>query len=483
MIKEKNKNMLFVHYTIGIAFMFGFQFIPPIEPLTPFGINILGIFIGLAYLWSTTDGIWASLLSFIAIALSGYMPFTEVLSKAMGNNTVLLIFFSLTLFGSAMSCGIIPYMANFFLTLKIIEGRPIMFTFIIMLATYVVTALTDIIPAIILFWAIVYSILEKVGYKKGDQYSTLLVMAVFFGGCLGTALMPFKGAILISIGAFESVSGTEIDYLSYMMINFITAMVVMVVYCLMIKYVFRADMRKIATINVDMAKNKHLDPMNTVQKINLGFIILFIVGVLLPSILPAGVPGIAFLKNIDAVGVAIVLIILLLMIRLDGKPILIFKDVVHSGVPWNVIFMVAAAVFIAGILKLPETGILPFFKIVLNPILGTSNELVFAFMIFLAGGLLTALFHNGVLANLLVPIIFTFASTSDFNAAAIAIVMTMVINMVAFLTPAASVYAPLLHGNSEWIKMKDIMTYGVAFMILTIVCCLFISLPIAKILF
>ena len=92
MAEAKNNSKIFIHYIIGIVLMFGFQFLPAVEPLTPFGMNILGIFIGLAYLWSTTDGIWASMLSFIALALSGYANFGEVLQTALSNRNVLVIF-------------------------------------------------------------------------------------------------------------------------------------------------------------------------------------------------------------------------------------------------------------------------------------------------------------------------------------------------------------------------------------------------------
>ena len=42
----------YVHSLIGIAIMFGFGHIVPPEPITAIGMQALGIFLGLIYLWS-----------------------------------------------------------------------------------------------------------------------------------------------------------------------------------------------------------------------------------------------------------------------------------------------------------------------------------------------------------------------------------------------------------------------------------------------
>ena len=47
-----------------------------------------------------------------------------------------------------------------------------MFSFIFIYATYVLAALSaNILPALLFMWAILYSVLEDVGYKKGDSYT------------------------------------------------------------------------------------------------------------------------------------------------------------------------------------------------------------------------------------------------------------------------------------------------------------------------
>ena len=47
-----NKNKLYwMHSFISLALMFGFGFLPPIEPITAMGMKVLGAFLGLLYGW------------------------------------------------------------------------------------------------------------------------------------------------------------------------------------------------------------------------------------------------------------------------------------------------------------------------------------------------------------------------------------------------------------------------------------------------
>ena len=45
----------YIHIAIGLILMFGGQFLPPIEPITEVGMQVLFIFIGVIYLWSTVE--------------------------------------------------------------------------------------------------------------------------------------------------------------------------------------------------------------------------------------------------------------------------------------------------------------------------------------------------------------------------------------------------------------------------------------------
>ena len=48
----------YVNAIVGVVLMFGIGFIPPVEPITEMGMKVLGIFIGMIYLFSACDVHW-----------------------------------------------------------------------------------------------------------------------------------------------------------------------------------------------------------------------------------------------------------------------------------------------------------------------------------------------------------------------------------------------------------------------------------------
>lgn len=60
-----------VHSLVGVAIMFLFRYLPLHLPeVTPVGMEIIGVFIGTLYLWTTVDPVWSSLLSIFMIGVS-----------------------------------------------------------------------------------------------------------------------------------------------------------------------------------------------------------------------------------------------------------------------------------------------------------------------------------------------------------------------------------------------------------------------------
>ena len=66
-----NKNKLYwMHSFISLALMFGFGFLPPIEPITAMGMKVLGAFLGLLYGWMFIEVGWPSLFGVLALSMS-----------------------------------------------------------------------------------------------------------------------------------------------------------------------------------------------------------------------------------------------------------------------------------------------------------------------------------------------------------------------------------------------------------------------------
>ena len=118
-----------IHSIVGVAIMFLFRYLPISLPeVTPVGMEIIGIFIGTLYLWTTVDPVWSSLLSVFMIGISSYGPMNQVLASAFGNPVVIQMFFLMIVMNAMVYNKLTAYIGRFFLTMKINSGRPWVFT-------------------------------------------------------------------------------------------------------------------------------------------------------------------------------------------------------------------------------------------------------------------------------------------------------------------------------------------------------------------
>jgi len=128
--KKGNNTAYTIHCIIGIVVMFGLGMLEPFEPVTPVGMQVLGIFLGCIYLWSFAGILWPSLLGIVALGISDYAPMGTVIKTAFGDTVPVLVLFAMILFGAIQHAGITKYISRWFLTRKIINGKPVMFSFI-----------------------------------------------------------------------------------------------------------------------------------------------------------------------------------------------------------------------------------------------------------------------------------------------------------------------------------------------------------------
>lgn len=480
---KPNNALYYIHCIIGLLFMFGFRFLEPIEPISPVGMQVLGVFIGVIYLWSFVSVLWPSLLGMIALGLTGYAPMKDVLMAAFGDTVPVLMLFAMILFGAIQHAGVTKYISRWFLTRKVINGRPVIFSLVFLYTTYVLAALSaSILPPLLLMWSILYDVLKDVGYKKGDKYTTIMVIGTMFGAISGQAAKPFTGSALMIVGAFEKVTKIQIDYLSYMLFGFIMSTLGIILYSLLIKFVFKPDMSKIANISTERFEKDRLPAMTLQQKILFGCLFGYLILILLPSILPKTIGFVAVLNKIGPWGVVMAFIVGLCLFKVDNKPIIDFKEIIGRYVTWDVYFLVAMAMVVSGALTQKGTGIKELITQGLNPILGGQSPFVFALILLVFSMLITNVANNGVMGVILCPIIYTFAQQNGTNPIAITTAVIFALH-IAILTPAASPYAAILIGNKEWVDQKDVVKYGSVILITMLALFLLVGMPLANLIF
>ena len=451
---KKPNVMYFVHTIICLVIMFGFGQLSPIEPLTPLGMNLIGIFLGVLYGWIFIDIIWPSIAGLLALMLVGGMKPGALLNKSFGDPIVVMMFFIFVFCATINYYGLSKFISLWFITRKAVAGKPWLFTYTFLASIMLLGGLTSASPAAVIGWSILYGVCEVCGYKKGDGYPTMMVFGIVYAAQVGMAIIPFKQAALTVMSAYETMSGTHIDYAKYMFIAIVACALCSLLFLLIGKYIFRPDVSKLADLDASKLDKDQSLSLSGVQKSVLGFLLALVALLLIPAFLPADLAVVKFLKSIGNTGICMFLVGIMCFIKVNGKPLLRFKAMVDDGVAWGIIFILAMVQPLSGAMANPASGITPFLMSVLEPLFGSGSPLFFALCMGLLATILTQFINNGAVGVALMPIIFSYCTNKGVGPEMAVIMVVMGVHL-AFLTPAASSSAALLHGN-EWASTKSI---------------------------
>ena len=478
-----------VHAIIGVSIMLLFPHLPFTLPkVTPVGMEILGIFIGTLYLWTTVDPVWASLLSIFMVGVSSYAPMGQVLQSAFGAPVVVQMFFLMIVMNCLVHNRLTAYIGRFFLTLKINNGRPWVFSAMLMFGSMLMSAFIGPFSPIFLFWPVLYDIFQDIGMKKGDKYPTIMVILVAFGAMLGFPVPPYSGNSLALLNNFSTITenmGNKviINNAAYMFLAILHAVIAMVVIILFCKFVLRPDVSKLKNLDVEKLKKNPLPPLNNNQKFMAVSFVLYILSMLLPSILPK-TGFIGFLSQ-NSYGIAIGYTAVLACVNLnkgDSTPVLPFGKVM-SNFAWPTFFLCTSAILLGNVLTNESTGISAFLNVILGPIFQNMSSATFCLMLMVITVILTNLCNSLVIGMLLQPVIATFCLTSGMNPAPLVALLIIFVLSSAGITPAASPFAAMLHGNKDWLEPKYVYQYASIFVLIELVIICAVGIPVALILF
>ncbi len=479
--QKKSDVKSYVHVIIGVLLMLGIGFLPAKEPITEYGMHVLGIFVGMVYLWITSSVLWPSVLGIVAMMLLGHDTPANIISAAFGTDTVWFIIFISVLLIPMTQEHVTEFIAKFFLTRKFAQGRPWVFIYLITFTTFVVAMIANAVPAIMLMWAILYSIYDVSAIKRSDRISGFLVFSVVYGAALGTASFPFKGAMMTILKAFTTVSEISVNLVGYWVLAMTVSAILILALVMFGKFVFKIDTSKLTNTDVNgYFISKGLVKMNARQK---SLLILLAINTLLllwPSVMPKSWWTTTMINRLGSFGSTALILVVMMVVCMDGKPLIDFKSAAGK-LGWDIVFLVAAALYVAGQLSNADSGIVPFIKSLLGASITSGSEIMILFLFLILGFIVTNFANNAAMGVMLMPILHAVTQNGPYHAVAIAACLAMVL-FQAFLTPSASPHASLLHGNKEWIDAKDIYRYAFPVSIASLLLIALVGFPLGLVL-
>lgn len=476
------QDLTWLHLVITLLLMFGFGFLPTIGPITPMGMKVLGVFLGLLYGWNMAGFIWPSALGVIAFVLTDYMTVAQTLAAGFGSTTCVLLMFVFIFVAVVDEAGASRFIAMWFITRRAFVGKPWLLSLALLLAAYILASTTTAVAIVLLCWGILYMICETVGYHKGDAYPTVMTIAIVFTCVLGSVALPFRVNPLLLMGAYESASGITVDYLQYILLSLPLSVLCIMIFVLMCKFVFKVDAALLAKADVTALASPEELRLDKRQKIMLSALAGMVVLMLLPSFIPKTVAVSAILSKMAPVGIVLALIVLICVVRVEGKPLFDFKAVAAKSVQWETIMLCAVVLPVSSALTNESTGIQEALNVALTPIFGHAAPLVFMAMVLVVAAILTNFANNVTVGIILIPVVYGFSSQLGANPTTLVVLLSICAHF-AFLTPVAAPPAAILFGNTEWVSAQDVIKYGIPVFIVCVAAMIAIGIPLGNWLF
>ena len=198
----------------------------------------------------------------------------------------------------------------------------------------------------------------------------MMVFGIVFAAQIGQSIIPFKQVALTVFSAYETLSGTGIDYARYMLVASLICVGCALFFIVMGKYIFRPDMSKLLALKAEELDKDGALQLDGRQKTILVFLFLLVALLLAPNFLPADFFLTRLLKAIGNTGIVILLVTVMCAIKVDGKALLNFKVMVDSGVTWGIVLLLAFVQPLTIGMAREDSGITAFLMQLIMPLFG-----------------------------------------------------------------------------------------------------------------
>ena len=465
---------------VSLAVIVIFWFVPAAAPLTQVGTRVIGVFIGVIMLLSMVDTVWPAMLALILLSRTGVAALNATIAGSMGSWIIYFVLMSFIMTYALNESGFTDRLVAKFMGIKFVSKSPWVFTISLGVLGMLLGAFMDQVPATAFMLAFVSRIYKELGYTKGDAYPHIANIITVFGVNIGGAMTPISHSLaILGIGIYEGATKSTLSLFTYLAFGVPTGVVLFILLCVIVRLTCHPDMSKFDNFNIENVLKKQ-GPMNLREIIT---VVIFFATVLLwivPGILTM-VSAAAFVKWLGSFGItfwAILSVVLMSIISVNGKPIINVKDVVNNHINWGILIFISIGVYLGSAMSADNTGISQAIQAYVVPITQNIPAVMVVFVIALASVLMTNFASNVSTITVMtgVGVALALSSNGAISPTGIAFVTTMC-GCCAYLLPSSFATIAMLHGD-EYSSRNKIYFYGITMMIVTTLIITFIGYPI-----
>lgn len=477
-------NKTYLHCIIGLAMFLVIMFLLPSgNGLTNDGVKLLAILVPIIYFWITIGTDWVSLLALGALVMTGVMNneknyYANVYSGSMGNFIIITVIACMALSAVLSQTGVIAKIANWFITRKICQGHPYMFLAMFILSFFVIGTFMEATAVTIMYIDLATEICDRLGYKKGEKFYTIMMCGIYWGNAVVSAGSPISHVLpLLLIAAAAPALGVTISFGQWLMVGIPFEIIAYLILMFIIRFIWKPETDKFSNYDIEAMKASN-PPLSKQGKITTVIFALVVVAWLFPQFGASIAPGaVAYLNNIGACVPPILALALVCIIHVDGKPIAKFPELVKT-IPMGLLIFTATVTVLGAAVNLESCGISTWLYNILSPVLSGLPTFAIMSILVLGAIVISQFMSDTVTMYLFYAIAIALLSSSGINLPAF-VIMVGLGSIMGILTPAAAVPAPLFFGP-EHITLQNTIKYAVVFLALIFVSIMVILWPLSS---
>jgi len=483
----------YINYLIALIIGIILWFVPqPNDYLRIEGIRLLAVLVPTLYLWLMNETLWGSLLFMAVLGMTGIIQSVDaagevtrvwshnaIWMEALGNFAVILLIVFLILDGCLNETGAIKKVANWFLTRRAIEGKPYAIIGMFLLGNIVVGMFMQNLALAIMYLALTKRFCENLNLDKSHSlYKSLMLGTLWGNGVLSIASPIAKFFPNLLIGLIDARLDVQISYTQWFAMGIPFAAIMFVIIMVVIR-IYNPDVAPLLNFKVDEFKKSEDAPLGARGKIALITTLALVLFILIPDIVLAilGGPVVATGALADVcrtivgwgpTAPAIIAVVLLCLIRAEGKPVMNIMESAKS-VPLAFIIFLAVVIFSGAPMSSGfASNIVPWLNSIFGPLVQGMAPFVLGAVMVIVGIVITNFISSVVVVNVffaLSAVLFTAPGMpGPLYAASMAIIVGYFTCMSA-LTPASVVTAAMYYGDEKGIVVKEVLKPNLIFMV------------------
>lgn len=481
--KQKETKKFYIVMAISFTIMVGFGCLPPFaEPITPIGMRMIGIFIGLIFGWLFGYNAITAIMALLICGL--FYPnqtADSLFGVAFGAQPLMIVFWALIFVYGLNKCGILSWVSAKILSWKWVSKSPWHLAMGLWLCTILCAAICcQPFATMLIMFSIYYDVSKKIGAERRSAY-TVFVLAFICGfSALAIGLVPYSGNLFLALSFMLAVDPTitysvpaicAINWALTLGMYFFTGVIAKIAFSTFAKPEF----------TLDHSGELFKKPGKMNKKIRLGFFFILIMLVIMvgPMLLPAESPIKTFMSRFGTAGLFAAVVVIMSLVTINGERFMTIEGALQDGaVHWSIYFIMSSAIALGNLLVSKEAGIAELLNTVLNNLTGDMSLYALTTLLLIALLILTNCITNVVAAQLVIPLVTMIFLSKGVNPGLIVGMMAIVFDY-GLVLPSGSPLGAFMHGNSEWMSSGQVYKYASISVICVALSIAIIGVPLA----